>query len=410
MGFTPNPMLLRHSKLASCALLLSSLLAASAHGFEADTSSNAIFDLYFFGNGEAGQLGENLAGITNDSTGLDIQQIAGWVNWSEGETESSQSYWTAEQKQAVVEAVNAWTAIIGNTYDRTNRKMRIGFYLDDGSRDGSQMGNGMTGYASYATTTATPSGNNPTNIYSVVEWLWRDGRSANVTPPSGSVGSFWNDELLPDQADCIEVAIVLNPETLVISNGTATTTPTAPETLKKVVMHELGHAMGMDSKLFTAGGYPTHLATTWDSLLMLGENQHIVTLDETGKLIYTYESFDALCAAGWEMYQTYSESPNGEEMLLRVQNKNDEIALVLVTAGTNIAGNSLVHLLGDLGVSEHEDVLGPSGIQGSVFTQLDLIAIQALGWQVIPEPSAFGLLAGLSALALGATRRKRKNA
>jgi len=38
----------------------------------------------------------------------------------------------------------------------------------------------------------------------------------------------------------------------------------------------------------------------------------------------------------------------------------------------------------------------------------ELLLLSAMGWSVIPEPSAFGLLAGMLALALCATRRKRK--
>lgn len=390
-------------------LLLASLTASSVHGFEADTASDAVFDLYFFGNGEIGQLGENLS-YRYERTGLDSQQVAGWVDWTDGATQSTQSYWTADQKQAVIEAVNAWTSVIGNAYGDYQRKMRIGFFLDDASRSASLMDVGMSGYASYASTSATPSGNAPTNFYSTVEWLWRDGKSAIVNPPSSaSSGSFWNYNLLPDQADCIEVAIVLNPEKLVFANGTASTEAMTQEEIKRVTMHELGHAMGMDSKLFTSGGHPTLLASTWDSLLMLDENQRIVTLDGNGKLVYTYDSFQALCEAGWSKYQEYYTSGSGEEKLLRVQNENGDSALVLVTAGENAAGNSLVHLLGELGIENHEDVLGPSGLQGSVFTEIDLAALRALGWQVIPEPSAFGLFAGLVALAFCAARRRRKN-
>ena len=36
------------------------LVAATGHAFEADLTSNDVFDLYFFGNGEVAQLGENL--------------------------------------------------------------------------------------------------------------------------------------------------------------------------------------------------------------------------------------------------------------------------------------------------------------------------------------------------------------
>lgn len=391
-------------------VLSAALWTAAAHAVEIDTTSNAVFDLYFFGNGEIGQLGENLSGNTYSGTGLDYQQVSGWKDWSTSEEISTKSYWTEEQKQAVVDAVSAWTDLIGNVYDSENRKMRIGFFLDDASRADSQMDKGMTGYASYATTMANPVGLNPTNTYSAVEWLWRDGKSATVTKPdSFAEGVFWNSNLLPTKegVNCIEVAIVLNPEKTDYSDGTERIFERTAEEIKRITMHELGHAMGMDSKMFLANGTISGNVTTWDALLMLGDGR-IVSLGEDGKPVYAYDSFDALCAAGWQAYETWYNEKTGEEELLRVQNEKGDVALVLVSQTNNVPGNALVHLLGELGVENHDDVLGPSGLQGAVFTERDLAAIRALGWQVVPEPSMFGCFAGVIALALAGTRRNRR--
>lgn len=384
------------------------LIAASAHAFEIDSSSNSVFDLYFFGNGEIAQLGENLYGIADPETGLDPQQITGWMDWTENGTQSNISYWTDEQKKAVTEAVGTWTQTIQNTYSGS-RKMRIGFFLDDASNEGrTVMTSSMKGYASYVTTATNPTGTNPTNTYSVVEWLWRDGRAETVSPPPNMAsGSFWNNNLLPTQENCIEVAIVLNPNQLVYSNGTATSVPLGAETLKKVAMHELGHAMGMDSKMFSAGGVQTNLISTLSSLLMIGENQRVITLGSDGKPIYAYETFNALCEAGWSLYETWYNSGEGGEKLLRLQNDDGESVNVLVTAGTNVEGNSIVHLLGQVGAGDRNDVLGPGGTQGDVFTELDLTALRLLGWQVIPEPATFGLFSGLIFLGLAICRRRR---
>lgn len=384
------------------------LLAASAHAFEIDSSSNSVFDLYFFGNGEVAQLGENLSGSSDFNTGLDLQQITGWMDWTGSETQSNISYWTEEQKKAVTEAVGAWTETIQNAYSGS-RKLRIGFFLDDASRSESNMDFGMKGYASYATTTANPAGTNPTNAYSVVEWIWREGNAETVSPPAFAAGgSFWNGNLLPSQENCIEVAIVLNPEQVVFGDGTATRVPLSAETLKKVAMHELGHAMGMDSKMFAAGSVQTNLISTLDSLLMLDENQRVITLGSDGSPVYAYETFSALCDAGWSLYETWYNSGEGEENLLRLQNDKGEFVNVLVTAGTNAEGNSLIHLLGELGIQDHDDVLGPGGTQGDVFTELDLTALRLLGWQVIPEPATFGLFSGLVFLGLAICRRRRR--
>lgn len=386
-----------------------------AYAVEIDTSSNAVFDLYFFGNGEVAQLGENLSGVTDYNNGLDLQQITGWTDWTGTPSSANENLWTQAQKQAMTEAVAAWTDTIQNVYDTqggTRRKMRIGFFLDDATRSESLMDASMTGYASYATTTSDFANGSPVNLYSVPEWLWRDGKSATVSPPSSSTsGSFWNYNLLPNAENCIEVAIVINPEQLVYSNGLATRVERSTEDLKKVAMHELGHAMGMDSKMYSASeSYPkSNLITTWDSLMMIGDNQRVVTLGEDGKLVYAYENFRELCAEGWSLYEAWFNSGEGEEKLIRLQNADGEVVNLLVTAGTNVEGNSLVHLLGELG--KQNDVLGPGGLQGAEFTELDLTALRMLGWQVaIPEPSSFGLLAGLGALALvGMRRRGKKN-
>lgn len=382
------------------------LLAASVHAFEIDSTSNSVFDLYFFGNGEVAQLGENLSGVNDVNTGLDFQQITGWVDWTENDAQST--YWTDEQKKAVTEAVGAWTQTIQNVYGGS-RKMRIGFFLDDASRSESNMDSGMKGYASYATTTANPAGTNPVNTYSVVEWLWRDGNAETVSPPSGMAsGSFWNNNLLPTQENCIEVAIVLNPEELVFGDGTATRIPLSAETLKKVAMHELGHAMGMDSKMFSAGSGQTNLISTLDSLLMIDENQRVITLGSDGNPVYAYETFSVLCETGWSLYETWFNTGEGEEKLLRLQNDDGEFVNVLVTAGTNAEGNSIVHLLGKLGIQDHDDVLGPGGTQGDAFTELDLTALRLLGWQVIPEPTMFGVFSGIAFLGLALCRRRRR--
>ena len=389
------------------------LVAATGYAFETDLTSNDVFDLYFFGNGEVAQLGENLSGF-KEVTGLDTQQVAGWVDWTGTAPEDQSSQWTQEQKNAVVEAVSAWTDVIQNAYDPNGdgrRKLRIGLFLDDASRVDSLMDPGMNGYASYALTTTDNSNGNVVNTYSVVEWVWRENGATYVRPGSMSTGAYWNYNLLPSGETCVEVAIVINPEVRVYSDGTMTTQLRSAEDIKKIVMHELGHAMGVDSKMFSASeSYPqTELVTTWDSLVMVGDNTRVVTLDDRGRVVYSYANFKELCAEGWSLYETWYNTQNGEEKLLRLQNEAGETVNLLVTAGTNVEGNSLVHLLGELGASEYDDVLGPTGLQSSVFSDIDLTALRMLGWEIaIPEPSAFGLLAGLASLLLAGTRRRKR--
>ena len=225
-------------------------------------------------------------------------------------------------------------------------------------------------------------------------------------PASSPSGVYWNNNLLPSGENCIEIAIVLNPERMVFSGSTVTIEDISSEDLKRVAMHEIGHAMGVDSRIYGAGGVQTDLVSTWDSLMFLDENQKVITLSEDGKYAYAYESFDALCAAGWSLYQTWYSSGKGGEILLRLKNDAGESVDLFISA-RNIEGNSLVHLLGELGASDHDDVLGPSGLQSAVFSERDLAALRILGWQVVPEPAAFSLLIGLGTLGLTVTRRRR---
>lgn len=391
-------MQISQSFLTGAVSSLTLLAASSAHAFVADTTSNDVFDIYFFGNGEVAQLGENCFGTADLSTGLYNDEIAAWTDWTGTDPAGKSNQWTEEQKRAMTEAVSVWTNTIQNTYgEEYSRKMRIGFFLDDGSRSESLMDPGMTGYARYARTTANYKNETPVNTYSVAEWLWREGGAETVSPPSFSAsGSPWNSNLLPEQSNCIEIAIVVNPEGL------------EADELKKVAMHEIAHAMGMDSTMYHMhDSYPrTNLVTTWDSLMMTGDDQRVVML-ENGKIVYAYDTFSALCSEGYSLYQNWYKGETDGDKLLRLQDESGESVLLYV-ASINVEGNSLVHLLGELGESEYDDVLGPTGLQGDAFTELDLTALRLLGWSVIPEPSSFGLLAGTVALLLAGARRKRK--
>lgn len=68
-------------KISFLGLLIPSLSSFSELlAVEIDTTSNEVFDLYFFGNGEVGQTGENLYGIKDPITGLDYKEITGWMD------------------------------------------------------------------------------------------------------------------------------------------------------------------------------------------------------------------------------------------------------------------------------------------------------------------------------------------
>lgn len=91
-------------------------VGAAASALEIDSTPNAVFDLYFFGNNEAGLFGT--------STGVP--------------------------------------------------SLRIGFFLDDASTVGGVMTKSMAGYAVSQTVTTRfePEYGTKANRYSVAEWAW----------------------------------------------------------------------------------------------------------------------------------------------------------------------------------------------------------------------------------------------
>ena len=107
---------------------LGACMGSNLCALEVDDTSNLVFDLYFFGNGESGVFGT----LTGDSVSDAAKQTSGTV------ADSNTYYWSNELKQAMVNAVNTWTTAIATPYDTESnaRKLRIGFFLDDGSTAG----------------------------------------------------------------------------------------------------------------------------------------------------------------------------------------------------------------------------------------------------------------------------------
>jgi hypothetical protein len=99
-----------------------------ACALEVDSTSNDVFDLYFFGNGEVGMFGT----VTGIPWQDQDRQTSGRVQ------DSSTYYWNQELRQAMVNAVNTWTTAIATPYDyeKHSRKLRIGFFLDYGIHGG----------------------------------------------------------------------------------------------------------------------------------------------------------------------------------------------------------------------------------------------------------------------------------
>ena len=385
---------------------------ATVSALEIDNTGNDVFDLYFFGNGEAGLFG-TLTGVTWSD---ELRQTKGTVR------DSSTYYWNQELKQAMLHAVNTWTTAISTPYDTEKhaRKLRIGFFLDDASTPGGVMQTSMAGYAGTQTVTTNfePEYGTGVNIYSVAEWAWRDNReTAHYSPDWVMDGAYWEENILAAEVNSIDIAIVLNP--LITHSGWDAQgqyyyfqTARSVEELQNVATHEIGHGMGMDSQLYTqSGNGVTTLSgyvSTWDSLVTL-QGENIVTVQD-GEINAQYSTLAELQAAGWECAEgkdpTNSESYTGAE----IQYDPDRRLSLEGEVGVHISavmleGDTLEHIFHDDGLN----VLGPGGTANANFSQSDLRALELLGWNIrrdnIPEPASAALaLLGLVGLA---TRRRR---
>ncbi len=407
------------------------LCAGSAMGIEKDTTSNGVFDLYFFGNGETGIFG------TTRYDGLDsYRQTSGVVK----ERNGSVIGWSDDYKQAMINAVNTWTNAISTEYDlrtednpdgKHSRKLRIGFFLDDGT-SGGVMSTSMAGYATtqIVTTQFEPEYGSQANIYSVAEWAWRDNNVTDYYSPSWVMsGTYWETKILSEEESSIDMAIVLNP--VILSYGFDANnihywneTVRSAEEMQNIATHEIGHGMGINSDLYEqkwdqnsweSKSVLTGYVSTWDSLITI-EGENIVNLEEAaqGGDYTQYDSLNDIQAAAWYCEPgkdaTNPQSYTGNEIQYdperRLSLENEDYKLGLHISAIQLEGDTMEHLLSE-GVT---NVLGPGGTSVSTFSEHDLQALEMLGWEInwpaVPEPSTATLsLMALTALAM---RRRRK--
>lgn len=398
-------------------LILLGACAGSVLAAEIDSTSNSVFDLYFFGNDEAGQFGST----TGISWIDDNKKTSGHV------ADSTTYYWDEQRRQAMLNAVNTWTTAITTPYDTEKhaRKLRIGFFLDDGSTVGGVMARSMAGYASTPTVTThfePEYGGSKANIYSVAEWAWRDNNITSYYRPDWVMqGAYWENNILPSEHDTIDIAIVLNPVITSLAtdaqgNTSSIQTARTADELQCIATHEIGHGMGVDSRLYTmrydaaTGSSVAALSdyvSTWDGLITL-DGENIVTVTD-GTIDAAYATLKDLQAAGWVCNgddPTNPDSYTGDEIQYdpaRRLSLNGELGVHI--SAIMLEGDTLEHLAHGDGTN----VLGPGGTANTAFSAADLRALQMLGWQTVeyvPEPATATL--SLLALAGLAARRRRK--
>lgn len=397
---------------SSLCFLLFSLVTVPfvSHGaVETDCTSNEVFDIYYFGNGDIGQMG-SLSNFINPKTGMDTQQMAGYVDWSET---NKTNYWSQDEslKKMAVQAVNTWTDAITNRLDMDKhaRKLRVGFFLDDSSWSGSTMGYAY-GYSRYYSVQTNFEKDSSYNSYSIVEWTLLNNYETDYYKNPAS--SFARDtNLLLSAPQNIDVAVFVNPDTVGDKAN-----------LLKVATHELGHAMGFDSKLYkldtasTAKPGDTVLSknmTRWDSLLTLDGVPVAEVRSKEGypnikEATSQFGSLDALHEAAWNPDMKDGDIQYDPERRLSLELGKDKTGVYV--SALSIMGNTLVHLSNpeDWVDGYSFDVMGAGGLNASVLSENDLDALRMLGYTLsVPEPSSCVLVMA-AALAGCCMRFRRK--
>ena len=371
-------------------------VGTTASALEIDNSSNAVFDLYYFDSGEVGYRGS--------------------YNTSSGVVKDSDTYyWSEDLKQAMQNAVNTWTEAIATPYDleSNSRKLRIGFFLDDGS-NGGVMNPAMAGYSETYWVAAEYDRTNSTaaNTYSIAEWAWcHNYETQNYYP-------WWAsspENLLHSESNSIDIAIILNPVTAIYDGSGIKIGETARSLteLQNVATHEIGHGMGVSSWLYeqkgdgAEGAVVSGYMTTWDTLLTLDKETVAVMVGDM-KVQTEYDNLAELHAAAWEPIPENPEDYTFTEIQYDPERQLSLAGEVPVhVSALALPGDTIVHLNYEDGLN----VLGPGGTANGEFTESDLRALELLGWSVnrnvlVPEPTTATM--SLLALAALAARRRRK--
>ncbi len=387
-----------------CAIFGSSALAV-----ELD-DSNRIFDIYYFGNGEQGQFYadgyNNYHSAYQDYNASDISTY-------------NANHWNDDLKKAVAEGVSTWTnAILNSVTVDYGRKLRIGVFLDDSSGPDSKMA-GANAYASFAQVYTNGEYSNYTyNSYTAVEWVLK----CNNPTTYGKIGYEATQILYTTEAankTSIDVAVYINPYQIIYDGSGFPTGTQARDTesIQMLVTHELGHALGFQSDLYSPGVTADGEATTqlsgdmsmWDTLLTVNGTQVATYTGDRyqNEVSSTFETLAELAEVAWA-------NKDNIDNRLNLEQDGEKIGLYMTEDAA--LGNSMEHLFnpedytieGDV-ISDINDVMATGGTNSMTLSYNDLLALEMLGyevnWAVIPEPSTTAVfIFGLGAMAF---RRRR---
>ena len=159
---------------------------------------------------------------------------------------------------------------------------------------------------------------------------------------------------------------------------------------QSVLTHEIGHGLGFLSMATSDGKFPSYKYLN-------------------GTAIH-YTAFDSLMtdASGKKLIDKAAEDPSavvfelGEKIFLK------GTGLTAYNPKTWSGGSSMSHVDS---VNDPDALMQYSihyGISHRSLTEAEIGLMRQMGWQMIPEPSFFGLFAGTLALFLAGTRRRRR--
>lgn len=299
--------------------------------------------------------------------------------------------WSSEMKSGVERSVNYWNSVI--TTDSASA-VKIACIWDSTLSSGALGGASSANYYDFGTgitLTAT-------------EALWREGISATDV----------SDATYSDYAVVFQLSTSAN----FYYGESASGITSSQYDFQSMFTHEIGHAMGFTSYCGSAGwsesielsgtvgGNPKQenvlQASTFDTLM--------ATKDENGDYVQVISEAAEKTIFNTTKLENATGYSTGTQYVLALDEEGSLSNLLVYNPSSFEDGSSMSHVYSE-DASETDPLMYKSLNNGEVRRELlagELEILAAMGWSVIPEPSAFGLLAGTFALALVSVRRRRK--
>lgn len=300
--------------------------------------------------------------------------------------------WTNEMKDSVGRALNYWSDVI--TTDSAE-KVKVAFVWED-------LGSGTLGGA--------------TDV-----WYWDPFTGITLSGAEATLRSRGNKSSFHNISSGETTAFVSLASNANFYYGeSATEIKSNQYDFQSVLVHEIGHIMGFNT-FCREPGWTLEMAVRYgarqESFLCVTElDTLLVTKNGSGDLVSVFESSNSSVVPRYVNYQQVVEFSPGTEYYLKTgEGENGELelsTLKVYNPAHYSSGSSMSHVESRSPGSDEEPQMSYAIANGKIRRELsseELSLLRAMGWTVsIPEPSAFGLFAGLVAMAWSSARRHRK--